>query len=99
MDRCPALYLWNQCDRMDCLLRWSEANFSRKNWHSSTARPDSGPRVTAPNHPSNRSPKLARHYDPLLLFASVYRPILVATARGAHSTRSEEHTSELQSHV
>src|ERR1700730_4189562 len=29
MDRCPALYLWNQCDRMDCLLRWSERWLSR----------------------------------------------------------------------
>jgi hypothetical protein len=30
MDRRPPLYLWNQRDRMDCLLLRSEANTSRK---------------------------------------------------------------------
>jgi len=85
MDRCPPLYLWNQCDRMGCLLRRSETTTLRKNGQNSAARPYSGPRLTPPNHPSDWRPKLARHYDSQPLCAAVYRPILVAKARGAHS--------------
>src|SRR6516164_445706 len=87
MDRCAPLYLWNQCDRMGCLLRRSEANTMRKNGQNSAARPYSGLCFTPPNHPSDRRFKLARHYDSQRLCAAVYRPILVAKARGAHSAR------------
>jgi hypothetical protein len=59
---------------MNSLLRRSEANSSRKNGHNSAARAYSGPRFTPPNRPSDRRPKLARHYDPLLLCAPVSRP-------------------------
>ena len=49
--------------------------------------PYSGPRFTPPNHPSDRSPKLACHYDSQPLWAFLYRPLLVAKARDAHSAR------------
>jgi hypothetical protein len=48
------------------------------------------------NCPSDRRLKLARYYDPLPLCAPVYRPILVATARGAHSVRNHR-TNVLES--
>src|SRR5262249_15523480 len=48
------------------------------------------------NRPSDRRLKLARYYDPLPLCAPVYRPILVATARGAHSARNHR-TNVLES--
>jgi hypothetical protein len=43
--------------------------------------------LEAGRNPSDRRLKLARYYDPLSLCAPVYGPILVATARGAHSAR------------